>query len=239
MGWWIALAVLVGLAILPLGVRASYRDEEPYLAILLGAIPIRLYPQRKKKEKPPKKSKKQEVSIEPAEPEPIPSQPEPQPIPKKAPDVQQTPQKAEKPRKPAKAPAPTTEQPKESITAKDWLSFLPMVLDFLGEFRRKLRVNRLELRVILAGGDPCDLAVNYGRAWAAMGNLIPLLEWAFVIQKRDVEVECDFTASKIQVYGQLDLTITLGRLVALAVKFAIRAFKQYQNMKKSKGGAVQ
>lgn len=57
-----------------------------------------------------------------------------------------------------------------------------VALNFLGDFRRKLRVNRLELKLILAGGDPCDLAVNYGRAWTAVGNLMPQLERLFVIK---------------------------------------------------------
>ena len=121
------------------------------------------------------------------------------------------------------------------------LDFLPLVqvaLDLLGDFRRKLRLNRLELKLIMAGDDPCDLAVNYGRAWASVGNLFPLLERAFVIKKRNVEVECDFTASETLVIARLDITITFGRLIALAVRYGIRALREYLNiMKLRKGGA--
>ena len=121
------------------------------------------------------------------------------------------------------------------------LDFLPLVdvaLGLLNDLRRKLRVDCLELKVVMAGGDPCDLAVNYGKAWAALGNLWPLLERVFVIQKRDVEVECDFTASKTLVTARMDLTITLGRMLAAVCKFALRALKEYLNiMKKRKGGA--
>ena len=122
------------------------------------------------------------------------------------------------------------------------LDFLPLVkvaLNFLGDFRRRLRVNRLELKLILAGGDPCDLAVNYGRAWAAVGNLMPQLERLFVIKKRDVEVECDFTASETLVIARLDLTITLGRLLGLAIVYGIRALREFLKLqKKRKGGAT-
>ena len=100
-------------------------------------------------------------------------------------------------------------------------------------------MNRWELKLILAGGDPCDLAVNYGRAWAAVGNLMPQLERLFVIKKRDVEVECDFTASKILVIARLDLTITLGRLLGLAIVYGIRALREFLKLqKKRKGGAT-
>ena len=64
---------------------------------------------------------------------------------------------------------PQKEDKKEA--GGSWTDFLPLVktvLDFLGDFRRKLRVNRLELKLIMAADDPCDLAVNYGRAWAAL-----------------------------------------------------------------------
>ena len=111
-------------------------------------------------------------------------------------------------------------------------------LRFLGDFRRKLRVDVLEMKLIMASDDPCDLAVNYGRAWAAVGNLLPQLERLFVIKKRDIQVECDFTASETLVIARLDLTITLGRLLAAVVVFGVRALKEFLKIKKKrKGGA--
>jgi hypothetical protein len=122
------------------------------------------------------------------------------------------------------------------------LDFLPLVqvaLDLLGDFGRKLRVDRLDLKLIMAADDPCDLAINYGRTWAAVGNLFPLLERTFVIKKRNIEVECDFTASEMLVIARLDLTITLGRLIALVVRYGLRGLREYLNiLKLRKGGAV-
>ena len=118
-----------------------------------------------------------------------------------------------------------------------WKKFLPLVrlgLHFLGDFRRKLRVNRLVLRLTLAGDDPCDLAVNYGRAWAAVSNLLAALKRAFVIQKRDVEVQCDFLGEETKVVFAMDLTITLGRVLGLLVKYGIRAVTILQKMKNQK-----
>ncbi len=112
-------------------------------------------------------------------------------------------------------------------------------LDFLGDFRRKLRLDDLYLRLILAADDPCDLAVNYGRTWAAVGNLMPHLERWFVIGDRDIEIECDFEANQTLVIARLDLTITLGRLFLCSGRFAVRALKEYMKLKKKrKGGAV-
>ena len=92
------------------------------------------------------------------------------------------------------------------------------------------------MRLILAGDDPCDLAVNYGRIWAAVGNLMPQLERLFVIKKRDIQVECDFTASETCVVAHLDITITLGRLLALALVYGVRVLIEFRSMKRKGGG---
>ena len=126
---------------------------------------------------------------------------------------------------------------KEEKSGGSFLDFLPLVktgIEFLGAFRRKLRIKRLEMKLIMASSDPCDLAVNYGKAWAALGNLMPLLERAFVIKKRQLEVECDFTASETVIYARADVTITLGRLLAVVVTYAIRLLRQYLKIQKSR-----
>lgn len=203
MGWLIVLAVILLLAILPLGVSAKFEAGGALVRLIAGPVRVTLFPM-KKKDKHGDEAK---------------------PAPKKAakPDVKK-PESAEK---------------KES--GGKLTDFLPLVqvgLDFLGDFRRKLRVDRLEMKLILAGDDPCDLAVNYGKAWAALGNLWPRLERLFVIKKRDVQVECDFTSNETVIIARLDLTITLGRLISLAVRYGIRALKEYLNIMKSrKGGA--
>lgn len=140
-----------------------------------------------------------------------------------------------------KEASPTSAKPKKKQKGGSFQDFLPLVkliLEFLGVFRRKLRVNRLEMKLILAADDPCDLAVNYGKAWAALGNLVPQLERLFVIKKRDLEVECDFMSDKTLIFARLDLTITIGRLLSISVVHGIRILRQYLAiMKTRKGGA--
>ena len=53
-------------------------------------------------------------------------------------------------------------------------------------------------------------------------------------------MECDFTSEKTLVFVRLELTITLGRLLGLAVVYGIRGLREYLKIsKKRKGGAVQ
>lgn len=133
--------------------------------------------------------------------------------------------------KPKGAEPQSQEQPGGGI--RRFLPFVRLGLELLGDFRRKLRVNFLRLRLTLAGEDPCDLAVNYGRAWAALGNLMPNLERALVIRKRDVEIQCDFQAEETTVVFAMDLTMTLGRLLGLALGYGLRALKLFLTMKKA------
>ena len=214
MGWWITLGVVTLLAILPLGVRVCYDSAGPLVKVVLGPVKITVYPRPKKTEKPKKETKKQ-------------------------PEAAPAPEEAHLP-KPPQPPAPKTPPKKEKGgSLKDFLPLVKLGLDFLGDFRRKLRVKQLYLRLILAGEDPCDLAVNYGKTWTAVGSLIPALEQWFVIKNRDVEVECDFTASETLVVARLEITITLGRLLSLAAVYAVRGIREFIVFRnKRKGGAL-
>ena len=216
MGWWITLGILFLLAILPLGVSIHYNADGSVVKLILGPIkltvvPVKKKPKKEKKEKPQKEKKPKKT------PEPKPKQ-----VGADAPPAE---------------PKPETKEQGGSI-----LDFLPLVktlFDFLGDFRRKLRLDNLQLKLIMAGGDPYNLAMNYGKAWAAVGNLLPKLEQWFVIRKRDIEVECDFVATKTTVIAHLDLTITLGRLLAAVFKFLFKALIKFlQIKKKRKGGAI-
>ena len=196
MGWLITLGILGLLAIIPLGVSVIYDEDGALIRIIAGPLKIKVFPMSKKEKKPKKDKKASTAGNEKSA-----ANKQPQKDTKKADDSN---------------PSGGAEKKKKSggpIT--DFLPLVKVVLKFLDGFRRKLRVNVLELKLIMAADDPCDLAVNYGRAWAAVGNLMPQLERVFVIQKRNIEVECDFTADKTCVLARLDLSITLGRILSL------------------------
>lgn len=218
MGWLITLGILTLLAVLPLGVSIAYDADGAVVRLILGPVKITLYP-RPKKEKKPKKEKEGKKA------ETISEQPVKQPE-KPAADSGEKPEKELKPKKQSGGPV------------SDFLPLVRILLDMLGAFRRRLRLNMLELKLIMAADDPCDLAVNYGRAWAAVGNLLPQLEKVFVIKKRNIEVECDFEAAQTRVIARLDLTITLGRILATVLVYGGKAGLELMKInKKRKGGA--
>ena len=210
MGIWIAGAILLALAVLPLGVRIRYNDAGFVLKVIAGPLKITVIPGRKKPKKQKVKQKKQKAV-----------------------------QTAESAGSEERPPQPPKAQPEQKERGGSLTRFLPLVklgLKFLGDFRRKLRLDNLYLRLILAGDDPCDLAVNYGRIWAAVGNLMPQLERLFVIKKRDIQVECDFTATALCVVAHLDITITLGWLLVLALYYGVRILFEFLSIKRKGGG---
>lgn len=212
MGIWITAAILLALAVLPLGVRIRYNDAGFVLKVIAGPLKITVFPREKKTKKQKTKPQKREQKVvQPA----------------------QSSENLESPPQPPKA------QPEKKEKGGSLTRFLPLVklgLKFLGSFRRKLRLDNLYLRLILAGDDPCDLAVNYGRSWAAVGNLMPQLERLFVIKKRDIQVECDFTAAETTVVAHLDISITLGRLLVLVIFYGVRILFELLSMKRKGGG---
>ena len=211
MGWGIFFACLVVLALLPLGIRGSYDQTGFTVRVIAGPVKITLFPRKKRKKKPKTTDSSEKTTEETTK----------SPSEKKRPETE------------------TTEKDEPGMQSGGSLErFVPWIrlgLDFLGALRRKIRLDNLYLHVVLAGDDPCDLAVNYGRAWAAVGDLLPKLERVFVIGKRDIQVNCDFAAEKITVAARGDMTITLGRTLCLGVIYGIRALKI---ILKRKGGAA-
>ena len=210
MGVWIAAAIVLILAVLPLGVRVRYNSAGLILRVIAGPLKITVFPRKKK----PKKQK----------------------VKQKKPKEEQNAESSASEDKPPQPPEAQPEQKEKGGSIARFLPFIKLGLKFLGDFRRKLRLDNLYVRLILAGDDPCDPAVNYGRIWAAVGNLMPQLERLFVIKKRDIQVECDFTASETCVVAHLDITITLGRLLALALVYGVRVLIEFLSMKRKGGG---
>ena len=191
MGWIIALAVLAGIAILPVGIRGIYRESEANVWLLIGPVKFRLYPAKTKEEKKKVKAKKSAGS-----------------------------------------------NAKKGGKLQSFLPIARTVLDFLNQLRKKIAVKNLELKVILAGDDPCDLAVNYGRAWAALGSLMPQLDRVLTIRKKDIEVECDFTAETTRIYAKADATLTVARALYLGGRYGVKIIKDILKLKNlQKGGA--
>lgn len=107
------------------------------------------------------------------------------------------------------------------------------LLCFAGRVLRTPVLNPLVLKVTFGGEDPAESALNYGRAWAAIGAIMPLAENSFRIGRREIDVEYDRTASGISVYAKVSLSLRFGQCVRLVVSALILVLRFYRQMKQS------
>lgn len=108
----------------------------------------------------------------------------------------------------------------------------------LRSLRKGARVDRLTFKLTVAGAeDPCDAAIMYGRAHMALGVLLPVLDKHLRIKKRRTEIKLDFGREKTEWEGNVAVTISLGRLIAVILSVTAAYFKQ-TNRKKIPGKAV-
>ena len=202
----IILGVLVLLALIPLGAHVRYDSDGPWVALVIGPIKIRLIPKNSKKPKKPKDSKKKK-------------------------EKKQDKKKEKKKKEPEK---PKEKQPIGGLI-RDFYPFVKLGLDLLGCFFRKLRIPILTLHVGFGGqNDPAGAAINYGRAWSAIGAVMQPIRSLTRIKKENVSCSCDFTTGDMRVFAELKAVFLLGDLVAMAVRYGFRALKQYLKLKKSK-----
>lgn len=224
MSWLITLGVLGILAALPIGVRLRYDEEGFFARVIAGPVSFALYPFPKKE----KKQKKQKKAGKGASAEAEKSAAGEPPAASGAPQPEET-QKA-LPQPPQPPPEPKS---RKGGSVLDFLPFVKLVLELGGDVLfRLLTFDRVYVRMVMASGDKGALAVNYGKTWAALGNLLPLLDRRFRIKKRDIQVGCDFEASQSRILARADIRVALGGLLALAVHYGVRGLIEFIKFKR-------
>lgn len=213
-GWLIALGIVAAIGLFPVGICLAYEASGARAQLLVGPVRLTQYPRKKQKRRnnapvqPKTEGEKLQTASATKQEPPIPDGP------------------------PPGAPAKKLEKPPQGGGLTDFLPLLDIGLDALAGLRLRLRVRLLRLRLVLAGDDPADLAVNYGKAQAAMAALLAQLHRFLIIRREDVSVSCDFAGERITMLARLEVTIPLGRALCWAVHYGWRALRSYLKIKK-------
>ena len=134
----------------------------------------------------------------------------------------------------------------KSITVEDknykltrFLSAARTILKFLSKLRKQLVVRNIEVRIILAGYDPCDLGVHYGETCAAISSLQPAINQVFRIKKQNFYVGCDYVSNETVITAHLDMSVTFLRLLCLVLIHGSDVLKQYSMIKTQRKGGTE
>ena len=153
------------------------------------------------------------------------------PLKKKA---EEKPNKEKKPGKPKKKKEkpPTTVKEKIGGALGYIQSLLPVLLDAVKYFTRKLQIDKLHMTLIAGSPDPADAAMVYGNASAALGALWYPLVNAFDIKDGYAKVDLDFEAQQMTLCATAALSIKIGQIIWFAVYFGIRALVAFLRERK-------
>lgn len=159
--------------------------------------------------------------------------------------IQIIPSKTPKKEKQSKEPQETDAQhaaqedaskPKKSIadTVSTALRFMPLVGEAAGRLKRKIRIDRIHLRVIWGASDPADAAKGYGAGNVAMGILWPIVEHNFKVKEYDLSVDVDYEREKPELVGDAQISITIGQVITLVLILGVKALKIYLGIRREK-----
>lgn len=129
--------------------------------------------------------------------------------------------KKSKPKKAEQTKSPEQKK-KKGGTLKLVLDLLPLVLETVGKFRRKLRVDQLEMELIICDPDPADAAIRYGQANALLGSLWQPMTRAFHVKDGHAHVGVDFEGDAPVIYILASLSLTIAQTLGLVFIFAVK-----------------
>lgn len=103
---------------------------------------------------------------------------------------------------------------------------LPPVLGrALRRVGRRVRIDPLKVHVLVAGSDPADTAVLYGKLEAALAAALPVLHRKIHIRGQDIRLFLDFQAERMDCIADVGLSIRLWDLLVMAVCAGASAVK--------------
>lgn len=133
----------------------------------------------------------------------------------------------EKPKKKKKSKKSSTEkQPKKVVPRGDLREYLKLLAKLLGKLHRKLLIRELTLHAVFGGSEP---ELNYGRAWAVIGGIMPIIEETFRIRKRDVGAYLCAEQSEIRIIARAHAVVSFFTIL----RISLHALRGYLNIQKN------
>ena len=141
------------------------------------------------------------------------------------------PKKKKKPEKEKKKKEPPPQEEKHKKEPMDGqpgtlsrlMKLLPVAAQACGALKRKICINELNLELIWGGSDPAAIALGYGQANAVLGMLWPIFDHNFRVKRHSFQIGMDYGRTQPVVEIQAAVTLTVGQIVTLGIRYALKA----------------
>lgn len=219
----VLLLLLAVILLTPAGVRFRYDQGDLSLLVRFGPLKLQIFPRKEKK--PPRRK-----------PEETKEEPEKKQAGKESaddPEKKQTEKRAPEKPKPKKKAA---KKPRAKINREQILYSLETLPPILGRALkrtgRRLRLTPLKVHLLVAGPDPADTALLYGRLEAALGAALPALHRLVRIKDQDVRLFLDFQREQMDLIADVGLSLRPWDLVSVGLRAGGSLLKWYLRFRK-------
>lgn len=214
-------ALLAVVVLIPVQIRAAYDQGDISAFVRYGPLRIALYPRPEKEESGKEKPKKEKKS-------------------KKAGKQQETPPAAagETAGEGDTAPAAEPEKKKKKLRLnKEQILYslekLPPILGrALKRTGKRIRIVPLKIHLLVAGTDPADTAMLYGKLEAALAAGLPTLHQLVRIREQDIQLFLDFQEEQMDCIADVGLTIRPWDVLVIALCAGASALKWFIGFRK-------
>lgn len=145
--------------------------------------------------------------------------------------------KKEKPKEEKEEAKPKKRRAIPKPTIEDLLDLAQTALSALGATAaracKRVRIDPLDVTVVLGGDDPASVATAYGAASAVMFAEMPKLEERFYVPNPSLHLRMDFDASGTTAAGRVGVTLRVCDLFAIAFTLLIPMAKWFLRFKKA------
>lgn len=215
------MGLLAVIVLLPVQIRAVYDQGDVSASVHYGPVTISLYPRPEKGEKEKEKPKKEKKSKKKKE--------EKKPSPAAAGETAGGEDRAstEEPEKKRKKLKVNKEQILYSLEK------LPPILGrALKRTGKRICIVPLKVHLLIAGTDPADTALLYGRLEAALAAGLPTLHQLVRIKEQDIRLFLDFQEEQMDCIADVGVTVRPWDVLVIALCAGAGALKWFIGFRK-------
>lgn len=148
-------------------------------------------------------------------------------------------EQAEKPREEKREPKKSRKKasPPKAPVSREQIFYaiekLPPILGrALRRTRRRIRLRPLKIHLLIAGLDPADTALLYGKLEAALGAGLPALHRMVRVSEQDIQLFPDFTAERMDCIADVGLGIRPWDALGIGLRAGGSLMKFYLGWRK-------